>query len=33
LVAIGTVLLVVALTSIGLPLWMTWQLECGSVTV
>lgn len=33
LVAIGTVLLVVALTSIGLTLWVTWQLEGGAAAV
>ncbi len=33
LVAIGTLLLVVALTSIGLTLWVTWQLEGGAAAV
>ncbi len=33
LVAIGSVLLVVALTSIGLTLWVTWQLEGGAAAV
>jgi two-component system nitrate/nitrite sensor histidine kinase NarX len=33
LVAIGAVLLVVALASIGLTLWVTWQLEGGAAAV
>ena len=33
LVAIGAVLLIVALTSIGLTLWVTWQLEGGAAAV
>lgn len=33
LVSIGTVLLVVALLSIGLTLWVTWQLEGGAAAV
>ena len=33
LVSIGAVLLVVALTSIGLTLWVTWQLEGGAAAV
>jgi two-component system nitrate/nitrite sensor histidine kinase NarX len=33
LVTIGTVLLVVALLSIGLTLWVTWQLEGGAAAV
>jgi nitrate/nitrite-specific signal transduction histidine kinase len=33
LVSIGVVLLVVALTSIGLTLWVTWQLEGGAAAV
>ena len=33
LVAIGAILLVVALTSIGLTLWVTWQLEGGAAAV
>ena len=33
LITIGTVLLVVALTSIGLTLWVTWQLEGGAAAV
>jgi two-component system, NarL family, nitrate/nitrite sensor histidine kinase NarX len=33
LVGIGVVLLVVALTSIGLTLWVTWQLEGGAAFV
>lgn len=31
--AIGAILLVVALTSIGLTLWVTWQLEGGAAAV
>ena len=30
---IGVALLVVALTSIGLTLWVTWQLEGGAASV
>ena len=30
---IGAILLVVALTSIGLTLWVTWQLEGGAAAV
>ena len=33
LVTIGTVLLIVALLSIGLTLWVTWQLEGGAAAV
>lgn len=33
LIAIGSMLLVVALTSIGLTLWVTWQLEGGAAAV
>ena len=33
LVTIGALLLVVALTSIGLTLWVTWQLEGGAAAV
>ncbi len=33
LVSIGAVLLIVALTSIGLTLWVTWQLEGGAAAV
>jgi len=33
LVAIGAILLIVALTSIGLTLWVTWQLEGGAAAV
>jgi two-component system nitrate/nitrite sensor histidine kinase NarX len=33
LVSIGAVLLVVALTSIGITLWVTWQLEGGAAAV
>jgi nitrate/nitrite-specific signal transduction histidine kinase len=33
LVTIGSVLLVVALLSIGLTLWVTWQLEGGAAAV
>ncbi len=33
LVAIGAALLIVALTSIGLTLWVTWQLEGGAAAV
>ena len=33
LVSIGTVLLIVALMSIGLTLWVTWQLEGGAAAV
>ena len=33
LIVIGSVLLVVALTSIGLTLWVTWQLEGGAAAV
>lgn len=33
LIRIGTALLVIALTSIGLTLWVTWQLEGGAAAV
>jgi two-component system nitrate/nitrite sensor histidine kinase NarX len=33
LVSIGAVLLIVALASIGLTLWVTWQLEGGAAAV
>lgn len=33
LVSIGAVLLIVALTSIGITLWVTWQLEGGAAAV
>ncbi|MDE2418021.1 MAG: type IV pili methyl-accepting chemotaxis transducer N-terminal domain-containing protein [Burkholderiales bacterium] len=33
LVVIGAILLIVALTSIGLTLWVTWQLEGGAAAV
>jgi len=33
LVSIGAVLLIVALMSIGLTLWVTWQLEGGAAAV
>ena len=33
LVSIGAALLIVALTSIGLTLWVTWQLEGGAAAV
>ncbi|MGI9133876.1 MAG: type IV pili methyl-accepting chemotaxis transducer N-terminal domain-containing protein, partial [Rhodoferax sp.] len=33
LIRIGAVLLVLALTSIGLTLWVTWQLEGGAAAV
>ena len=33
LIRTGAILLVVALTSIGLTLWVTWQLEGGAAAV
>ena len=33
LIRIGAALLVVALVSIGLTLWVTWQLEGGAASV